>query len=357
MVLKTILVALLLAPASSVPSDWETKGRALPTVEQQTTDLDEKLVEYRPCVANVGGVRKGSVTTILPQLFERWSYGFGTHHPEAAIISAPPYGPPQGRLSIKLAEFLSGKSSFALVSRSLTDADLATFRQTHGRNPIVIPVATGSWRHFGFVDTLVVIVNDDNPLERISFAEIDAIFSSTRLRGHQEIRDWEALGNIGWQGRKVRPVGAATWRDEDSARSAVIRQKVLNGGAWRSDLGNGGDEAAAIHLVASNPDAIAITGLGHVGPGVRALSISAGEEFVAPSFKNVSLNRYPLSRTIDLLLAPDAEGKMDPLMNEFARYVLSRAGQQKVAEQGVFLPLRSEQAIASRALLQPCESP
>lgn len=260
-------------------------------------------------------------------------------------------------MSLKLTEFLEGKSDFALISRDLTEADRAAFVKAHGQVPIVIPVASGSWRHFGFVDTVVVIVHEDNPITRISFAQIDAIFSSTRLRGLSEATDWGFMGNRAWAGRPIEPVGGAVWLKEDSARSAIIRRSVLNGGEWRPDLAARGDEAAALELVASNPNAIAITGLGHVGPQVRALAVSAtdGGRYVAPTFDNVRLNKYPLSRTVDLVLRPDANGKAEPAMAEFARFILSRDGQKIVAEQAVFLPLRAEQVASSLTLLGQCE--
>lgn len=356
MTMKFFLVPVLLA-ATPVAMDWEQNGRPLPVADQEPVALDERLTEYRPCRADFGGAKDGSVATILPDLFKRWSASFARYHPGAPISSAPPFGPPQGRLSLKLTDFLEGKSDFALVSRDLTEVDRNAFRRAHGQVPIVIPVANGSWRHFGFVDTVVVIVHKDNPIIRISFAQIDAMFSSTRLRGLGEATDWGSVGNRAWAGRPIEPVGGATWLNEDSARSSVIRSRVLNGGEWRADLAAGGDEASAIEHVAATPNAIAITGLGHISPGVRALAISAseGEKFVAPTFDSVRLGHYPLSRTIDLLLRPRANGVADPVMAEFSRFILSREGQQIVVDQGVFLPLRASQVSNSLAFLGRCE--
>ena len=255
-----------------------------------------------------------------------------------------------------MREFLDGKSQFALVSRELTAEDRRAYRRAYGAEPMVVPVAAGSWRHFGFVDTVVVIVNRANPLRRLSFAQIDVIFSAERRRGGSGVRDWGQLGVPAWRGRAVHPVGAAGWQREDSARSAVVRQRVLLGGAWRADLAGSGDEVSAPERVAHDPLAIAITGLGHLPPGTRALAISEvpSGPYVAPSYPAVAANAYPLSRTIDMIVPRNAKGGADPVLAEFLRFILSREGQAVVAEQGVFLPLRAGQARASLALLGPC---
>lgn len=356
--MQFILAQLLLAAQPSSTS-WEEIGRPLPAANHSRVALDQGLFEYKPCLSELGGVKTGSVTTILPDLFKRWWFEFSKAHPGVMIKSDPPYGPPQGRLSSKLTDFIEGKSDFALVSRGLTGADQEAFRRANGQDPIVIPVAMGSWRHFGFVDTLVVIVNEANPATSISFAQIDAIFSSSRLRGLPSLSDWGGFGNGMWAGRDIHPVGGATWLKDDSARSAVVRRRVLNGGHWQLELASGGDEASAVERVRADPQAIAITGLGHVGPGVRALHVSAGakEGFFGPTIENVQLNKYPLNRTIDLLLRRQANGELDPILGEFARFVLSRTGQQVVAEQGVFLPLRAEQVGSSLGSLGQCRQP
>ena len=170
------------------------------------------------------------------------------------------------------------------------------------------------------------------------------------------MHEWGHLGVPAWRGKAVHPVGAAGWLREDSARSAVVRQRVLLGGAWRADLAGSGEEMAAPERVARDPLAIAITGLGHLPRGTRAVAISTGPSglYVAPSLKAVAASAYPLSRTIDMIVPRNAEGGVDPVLAEFLRYVLSREGQALVAEQRVFMPLRAGQASASLALLGPC---
>ena len=43
---------------------------------------------------------------------------------------------------------------------------------------------------------------------------------------------------------------------------------------------------------------------------------------------------------------------LEPVLEEFLKFILSREGQQIILDQAVFVPLRAEQAAASRAMLQ-----
>lgn len=355
MVVKALMLAAALAAAGD-PADWERNGRPLPARESRLPSADPRLPLHAACHATPAGRVHGSVTTILPDLFGRWTRGFAALHPQAQISAAPPYGPPQGKLSSTLRNFLEGGSDFALVSRALSPEDNRAFRLAHGRDPLVIPVAAGSWRHFGFVDTVVVIVNAANPARQMTFAQLDSVFSSSRLRRNRATADWGDLGAPGWKGRAIRPVGGAGWLREDSARSSVVRDRVLLGGTWSPALAAGGDEASSPDRVARDPQAIAITGLGHLPPGTRALAISSGAPapFIFPSYRDVAAGRYPLSRTVDMIVRQRSDGSIDPVLAEYLRFVLSREGQKIVAAQGVFLPLRADQARASLALIGAC---
>lgn len=352
----SLLLALAMAALPAVPADrWLIDGRPLPQPERRQVAPDRRLATYRACPLPRSGRATGSVTTILPDLFKRWARAFERSRPGMAVVSPAPYGPPQGRLSASLDAFLRGGSDFALLSRALTAEDKAALRAAQGMDPLVVPLANGSWRHFGFVDTVVVIVNARNPLRAVSLEQLGALLSAKPPAGQARPRKWSELGASGWNDRSIHIYGAATWAREDSARSAVLRQRALAGGAWRADLAASGDEGDAPARVAADPLGIAVTGLGHLPAGTRALAVSAGTgRPVAPTWRNIGLNRYPLSRTIDLVLRRQADGSPVPVAAEFARFVLSREGQAVVARQGVFVPLRARQAQAALALLGPC---
>jgi len=348
------IAALLVAQSTAMQPEtaWSQTGRPLPQREPVYAAPDRNLTLYRSCPDKLSAEAKGSVTAILPDLFVRWRDGYAKTRPSVQIHAPPPYGPPQGRLSSTLSDFIEGKLDFALLSRTLSGPDLARYRQIHGHPPIVVPIANGSWRHFGFVDAVVVIVHADNPLRAVSVQDLRAIF------GAGARPDWGALGAVNWAGKPVRIYGSADWLQEDTARSATFRSRIMDGLPWREELLKTGHEGDAPGKVIGDPFGIAVTGLGHLPRGTRPLviALSPGEPGIAPNYANVRLARYPLTRTLDLLLHRKGGGPSASAAADFARYILSREGQEIVARQGIFLPLRAGQARAALDKLGPCEA-
>lgn len=354
------LVAFACCLLSPVAGSATSLGRPLPKPEALRPALDDSLSRYVSC-RQVAGERSGSAPAIMPDLAMRWVAAFRKQHGSAQLSIPAPYLGPQGRLSPTLREFLDGDRHFAFMTRELTSVDRATFRRAHGgRDPVVIPVAMGSFRHFGFVDTMVLVVHRDNPIAGLTFKQIDGIYSADRLRGHAPVRTWGDLGltHPEWKDRPVVALGGGRRGTEDSAKAVVIRERVLDldgrEGAWNDRLpamGDGEDNVPS--WVAKSPGAIGITALGQMIPGVKAIAISEQrpDALIAPSQSNVYEGRYPLARSVDLLLAPAEDGGADPLLSEWARFLLSREGQAVVLEQGIFLPLRGNLLTLARARL------
>ncbi|MDB5669347.1 MAG: hypothetical protein JWO25_306 [Alphaproteobacteria bacterium] len=330
-----------------------------PAIAETQPDHRGRLDEYRPVRSVPASRLEGSAPAILPDLVGRWVAGFTALQHQVTVQVPPPYEPPQGALSSRLSAFLTGRLDFAFLSRSIATSDVAAFRRSHGYDPLVIPVANGSWNRFGFVDPVAIVVNVSNPVRGLSFAQIDALLSRSRRRGYAPIRRWGDVGVRAWRASPVHIVGADSWTKEDSARAAVVRERILLGGAWRQDLAGSGSEADVPSRVAADRLAIGFTGLGHLVPGVRAVAISAGKtgEFVDPTYAAVAGGRYPLARTIDLVVARPPGRCLKPELREFIRFMLSREGQQAVIDQGAFLPLMAAQARLSWRRASRCGDP
>lgn len=292
----------------------------------------------------------GSVPLILAPLLQRWTQA--SARMGITVETAPP-GPPQGALDPALAEFLDGKRDFAFLTRAIAEEDLARFRRAHGTDPVVVPVAGGSWNRFGYVDPVVVIVNAANPVRSLDFAQIDAIFSESRLRGHPAIRDWGAVGVAAWRGKPIRLVGGDAWSVGESARALTVRHEVLStrgrAGRWKAAPGSGG-EADNVERVARDPLAIGFTGAGHVLPGTRVVPIRSNGygAAVMPTRDAVASGRYPLARTVDLLVARRQDGTIAPALARFIYFIAGPEGQAVVASDGTFLPLTNAQAAVAR---------
>ena len=259
-------------------------------------------------------VLRGSATDIAAALAENWSTAFERAHPGATIAIATPTGPPQAKLNGGLAAFVSGETDFAIVSRDLPDEDMAAFVAATGHPPLRIAVAGGSWRDFGYLDPVVFVVNDADPMRSVSTRELRALF--------------------GGRSRRFRVVGGAGWAGPLSARAQVVREKVLRGKVPVVGLGlRPGDavaEAGVPAAVARDPRAIGFTGAGHVLPGTHVLAIDG----VFPTRENVLNRRYSLARSVYLYI-----GKPTPALESFAAWLRGPDGQAVVAADLHFLPL------------------
>ena len=323
-------------------------GRILPTREVLRPDVDPALAPYVPTagLSIERAFRVGS-SDIMPGLVEGWAAAFARFHPGFRItIERPLAG------SLGAVELIKGNLDFVFVSRELRPNDVAQFRDKFGYDPTSFPVSGGSWRHFGFLDAVPIIVNPDNPVARLSFAQIDAAFSATRHRGAHAVATWGDLGLTGaWAKRPVHLYGIRPWNGFEE----FVRQRVLSvpgkRGEWRADIAYDDTFFNVARRVAADPQALGYSGLSALDSAVKIVPLGDSGAGVSPTYEAVATAAYPLSR-VTYLNANVAPGKpADPALAEFLRFILSRDGQAVVREQGVFLPLRAGQIAASRALL------
>jgi phosphate transport system substrate-binding protein len=326
------------------------RGRTLPQPEVLQPTLDVALPVYRAATAGkLEGTLEGASSDVLVGLVQRWFERFKAIHPGVTLRIKPPYA---GSLGTK--ELIKESVDFVFVSRELKPEDIAEFRARFGYPPTSIPISGGSYRHYGFLDAIAFFVHPDNPLERLDFDQIDAIFSSTRHRGGAPITTWGQLGLTGdWADRPIRVHAIEPWNGFEE----FIRQRVLSvrgkRGEWRNDLHFEKVVFPLAANVASDPYAIGYSGIAYLDAPVKVLplSVDAAGPAIAPTYENVALERYPLSRLIYFNFNKAPGKPVNRVLDEFLRFVLSREGQQVVREQGIFLPLRAAQVERSRSQL------
>jgi phosphate transport system substrate-binding protein len=95
----------------------------------------------------------------------------------------------------------------------------------------------------------------------------------------------------------------------------------------------------------ADPYGIAYAALGYKTAQTRTVPIAeTGTQPFVTLTRSTALDRtYPLVRTAYIYFAPDhpdgTPAKLDPKIREFLRYVLSRQGQEDMAQQSIYLPL------------------
>ena len=84
---------------------------------------------------------------------------------------------------------------------------------------------------------------------------------------------------------------------------------------------------------------------------VIPLSEGKGKPYEAPTYEGVAAATYPLSRLV-FFNTNKAPGKpLNPALDEFLKFILSKEGQQIVLDHARYIPLRASQAQDARTLL------
>ncbi len=327
----------------------QLNGRELPPPEVLQPMLDTALPAYVPRGDKLSGNFKGASSDVLVVLAQKWIEKFKTYHPGVNLSIAPPYAGSLGSV-----ELIKGDLDFVFVSRELRPDDISGFKAKYGYDPLSVPISGGSYRHFGALDAVGFFVHKDNPIDKLSFAQLDAIFSTTHHRGGKAALTWGDLGVGGdWADKPIKRYGIKPWNGFEE----FIRQRVLSvdgkRGEWRDDIAFEKLVFPMAQRIAQDRFGIGYSGLAYLDQPVKVIALSAGpgQPYVPPTYEAVALATYPLSR-LTFFNANKAPGKpLNPALEEFLRFVLSREGQQVVLDHARYIPLRAGQAGEARALL------
>lgn len=243
------------------------------------------------------------------------------------------------------AAITEGRAHAAPVGRELLPAEEQAFVAKFGYRPFAIRVATGSVSSLGKTAASVVLVSKDNPVVGLTMAQLDAIYSSTRKRGHADIKTW---GDVGLRDEWAKlPIHLYGLKPPNGIEQ-FFQMTVMQGGTYKDGIqfvkGEGFTHAftVASHDIGQhNRGGLTYALLANVTPEVRVvpLAANAGEPFLAPTLENIASHRYPLSRYVYIFVNRAPGKALEPKTKEFLKLVLSREGQQIVAAEGVFIPL------------------
>jgi phosphate transport system substrate-binding protein len=323
-----------------------------PAGETLRATLDPALQAYRPSSSVAGDIRTGGNLEHMEPLMKLWIAGFTKVQPHVRFsLSSEKEG--SGK---SIPALLEGKFDISLMGREMKAKEGTDFEQKYGYKPFVVVVAGGSYRVHGKSFAPRFIVNKANPIDRLSLAQLDAIYSKTRKRGYQEtITTWGQLGLGGeWAKKPIAVYGL-----KPVAGTAVfLRDRLLQGGQWREGIKEvqyaeeGFDEM--VDKVAHDPTAIGFATFAHANPNVKTLALAekAGGPYSQGTFEDVASHRYPLSRFVFISLNRAPGKPIDPKVKEFLKFVLSRDGQAAVLKEGEYLPIPADIVRQERAKLE-----
>jgi phosphate transport system substrate-binding protein len=295
------------------------------------------LPVYKSSTTLSGSMKSVGADT-MEELMKLWIADFHKMYPDVSIDME---AKASGTAGPALTE---GTAQIGPVAREMLPNEIAPFQQKFGYVPFAVRVAGGSFRTPGKTHAIAFLVNAKNPIQKLTFAQLDAIYSKTRKRGHKEVTTWGDVGAKGeWADKPIhlwgliRPNGIANFVQE----RVLLNGEYKDGITERTTVGSLPALDAIAQGVAADPYAIGYSGFSSVIEGTKplALAISDNGPFYKGTFEEVVSQRYPLSRVIYIYVNRGPGQPLDPKVREFLRFAVSRQGQQDVEKEGVFLPL------------------
>jgi phosphate transport system substrate-binding protein len=288
----------------------------------ETVQVDPAIAKYER-VEGVSGALNSIGSDTLNNLMTLWAEGFRALYPNLRIqiegkgsSTAPP-------------ALIQGTAQVGPMSRPMKPSEEDAFEKRYGYKPTPIRVA---------VDALAVYVHKDNPIEKLTLPQVDAIFSSTRRCGYpRDIRLWGDLGLGGaWASRPLSLYG----RNSASGTYGYFKEHALCGGDFKHEVKEQPGSASVVQGVTEDLNGIGYSGIGYKTSGVKALALARaeGEPYYPPDEKAALAGTYPLARFLYVYVNKAPNRPLDPLVREFLRFVLSQQGQLVVVKDG-YIPL------------------
>lgn len=178
------------------------------------------------------------------------------------------------------------------------------------------------------VDALSIIVNEKNPIETLTMAQVGSIF-----RG--EIKNWKVLGG---PDQKISLYG----RQSNSGTYSFLQEHVLNNKNYSPDVKEMNGNAQIIEAVVQDLAGIGYVGVGYLydesgklRKGLKVLKIKKDES--APEYSPLDKEAvYSAKYAISRPLYQCTNGKPSAAVADFIRFELSPEGQAIVEKEGFF---------------------
>ena len=317
---------------------------------QKVTDLPS----YVPA-RQVTGVIRSWGSPEMAGLMRTWEKGFKRFQPDAAFEDS------LHSTASAVAGIYSGRADLALLGRDIWPAEIAAFRSIRGYDPASMEVATGSFDIPKATYALMVFVHKDNPLQKVSLAELEAIFGNDRGSATCGMHVWGELGlSDAWAKRPIQLYGFDLDNDKALVFSRMVFKRTHRWNCQIQEFSNAvqGEafDAGQLILNALGKDSfgIAISNAHYSTPSTKVLAIGLSDSgpFITPTRESVQSRLYPLTRSIHIVIDRNPSRPIDPKILEFLRYALSRQGQEDVLTEKTYLPLTDEIARSERNRLQ-----
>lgn len=305
------------------------------TAHAQQVKVDPALQAYGKTSGVSGNINSVGSDT-MNNLMTLWAEAFLKMYPNVKVQV-------EGKgSSTAPAALIAGTAQFGPMSRAMRATEVDQFESKYGYKPTQLRTS---------YDALAVYVNKDNPLEKLTLAQVDAVFSKTRRRGYkQNVTTWGQLGLTGdWANRPISLYG----RNSASGTYGFFKEHSMNNGDYKDQVKEQPGSASVVQGVTEDRFGIGYSGIGYRTSGVKVVGLADkdGGAFSDGNYEDVKSGKYPLNRFLYIYINRAPGKPLDPVVKEFCKLIFSKEGQEVVVKDG-YLPLPGEIAKQELAKLE-----
>jgi phosphate transport system substrate-binding protein len=248
---------------------------------------------------------KGSDTMVI--LAQRWAEIYMQQHP-GTIIQVTGGGSGTG-----ISALINGTTDICNSSRPMKPSEKDKLKQRY--NTLGVEIKTAK-------DGLSIYVNEINPVQELSLAQLKAIYTG-------QITNWKEVGG---PDQRIILYG----RENNSGTYVYFKDNVLKGEDYTSTMQSMPGTAAVVNAVAKDKFGVGYGGAAY-GKGIRELKVKkdANSTAYTPTEENVKSGNYPISRYLFMYVRSRPTG----VLKDYIDWILSPEGQSVVTKVGYF-PVR-----------------
>jgi phosphate transport system substrate-binding protein len=254
---------------------------------------------------------KGSDTIV--NLALAWAEAYQEIHPEVRLSVTG------GGSGTGIASLINGTVDIANASRRIKTEE-QSLAEANG----IIPV-----EHIIARDAIAIIVNHDNPVDRLTIDQISDIYSG-------KINNWQEVGG------EDRPIVRLS-RETNSGTHVFFLESVVRKGdtndttLFSTDTLLLPSSEGISAEIRQNPNAIGYDGLGYVTEDLKVIAVfsDVADDFVLPSPETVDNQQYPIARDLYMYTAGEPTGEI----KKYLEWILASEAQTIVASLG-FVPIK-----------------
>ena len=291
----------------------------LASAQDGAVQVDPALPSYK-AVSGISGNLNSIGSDTLNNVMTFWAEGFKKVYPNVNIqiegkgsTTAPP-------------ALIEGTAQLGPMSRPMKGTETDAFEAKYGYKPTQLRTA---------LDSLAVFVHKDNPIKGLTLAQVDSIFSKTQRCKGADAKTWgDVRADGAWAGAPLSLYG----RNSASGTYGFFKEHALCNGDYKDTVKEQPGSASVVQGVSEDRNGVGYSGIGYTTSGVRAVPLAAkeGESFHEATYQNVLNGSYPLSRFLFVYINRAPGKPLDPLVKEFAKFVLSKEGQGIVIKDGYY---------------------